>query len=117
MLDTFQSLSLLTLVEIVGPLLLAAGLIWGILRSGRRARRGEQSFAANRARPTEADPPAVREGERTSRRTVFAVGAIVALILIAVVTVGPRLASKSFHEGTAGSPGNPERPNSEPIRK
>ena len=40
MLDTIQGLSLLTIAEIVGPILLAAGLIYGIYNS-RRSRRTE----------------------------------------------------------------------------
>jgi hypothetical protein len=36
MLDTVQSVSLLTVAEIVGPILLAAGLIYGIYHSRRR---------------------------------------------------------------------------------
>jgi hypothetical protein len=36
MLETLQSLSLLTIAEIVGPILLAAGLIYGIYHSRRR---------------------------------------------------------------------------------
>jgi hypothetical protein len=36
MLETIQSLSLLTIAEIVGPILLAAGLIYGIYHSRRR---------------------------------------------------------------------------------
>ena len=40
MLDTIQSLSLLTIAEIVGPILLAAGLIYGIFQTRRR--RGRQ---------------------------------------------------------------------------
>jgi hypothetical protein len=36
MLETVQSLSLLTIVEIVGPILLAAGLVYGIYHSRRR---------------------------------------------------------------------------------
>jgi len=36
MVDTLQSLSLLTLAEIIGPIVLAAGLIYGIYHSRRR---------------------------------------------------------------------------------
>jgi hypothetical protein len=36
MLDTFQGLSLLTLMEIVGPILLAAALAYGVYHSRRR---------------------------------------------------------------------------------
>ena len=35
-LETIQSVSLLTLAEIVGPIVLAAGLIYGIYHSRRR---------------------------------------------------------------------------------
>jgi hypothetical protein len=35
MLETIQSLSLLTILEIVGPIALAAGLIYGIYHSRR----------------------------------------------------------------------------------
>ena len=38
MLETIQSLSLLTLMEIIGPILLGAGLIYGIVHSRRRSR-------------------------------------------------------------------------------
>ena len=36
MLDTLTSISLLTLVEILGPIILAAGLVYGIMHSRRR---------------------------------------------------------------------------------
>ena len=36
MLETLQSLSLLTVMEIIGPIVLAAGLIYGIYHSRRR---------------------------------------------------------------------------------
>jgi hypothetical protein len=36
MLDTLQAMGLLTVAEIVGPILLAAGLIYGIYHSRRR---------------------------------------------------------------------------------
>jgi hypothetical protein len=36
MLETLQSLSLLTLLEIIGPIVLAAALIYGIYHSRRR---------------------------------------------------------------------------------
>jgi hypothetical protein len=45
MLDTVQSVSLLTLVEIVGPVLLAAGLIYGIWHSRRRRPQQPKSKA------------------------------------------------------------------------
>jgi hypothetical protein len=40
MLDTLQGMSLLTIMEIVGPILLAAALIYGIYHSRRR--RGDK---------------------------------------------------------------------------
>ncbi len=40
MLDTLQSLSLLTIAEIVGPIRLGAGLVYGIYHS-RRSRRAQ----------------------------------------------------------------------------
>ena len=36
MLDTIQSVSLLTIAEIVGPILLGAGLVYGMYHSRRR---------------------------------------------------------------------------------
>lgn len=39
MVDTLQSLSLLTIAEIVGPILLAAALIYGISHTRRRRAR------------------------------------------------------------------------------
>jgi hypothetical protein len=39
MLDTLQSMSLLTVMEILGPIILAAGLIYGIYHSRRRRSR------------------------------------------------------------------------------
>ena len=36
MLDTLQAMGLLTVAELVGPILLAAGLIYGIYHSRRR---------------------------------------------------------------------------------
>jgi hypothetical protein len=36
MLDTVQSISLLTIAEIIGPIVLAAALIYGIYHSRRR---------------------------------------------------------------------------------
>jgi len=39
MLDTLQSLSLLTIAEIVGPILLAIALIYGISHTRRRRAR------------------------------------------------------------------------------
>lgn len=38
MLDTLQEMSLLTVLEIVGPILLAAALIYGIYHTRRRRR-------------------------------------------------------------------------------
>jgi hypothetical protein len=43
MLDTLTSVSLLTVVEIVGPIFLAAGLAYGIMHSRRR--RSQQPAA------------------------------------------------------------------------
>jgi hypothetical protein len=40
MLETVQSVSLLTILEIVGPIVLACGLVYGIYHSRRR--RGQQ---------------------------------------------------------------------------
>jgi NhaP-type Na+/H+ or K+/H+ antiporter len=37
-LETIQALSLLTLMEIIGPILLGMGLIYGIVRTRRRSR-------------------------------------------------------------------------------
>jgi hypothetical protein len=37
MLETIQALSLLTLMEIIGPILLGVGLIYGIVQSRRRS--------------------------------------------------------------------------------
>ena len=39
MLDTVQSLSLLTMMEIVGPIVLAIGLIYGIYHGRRRSQQ------------------------------------------------------------------------------
>jgi hypothetical protein len=36
MLETVQSLSLLTILEVIGPILLAAALVYGIYHSRRR---------------------------------------------------------------------------------
>jgi len=38
MLDTIEAVSLLTIMEIVGPILLGAALVYGILMSRRRSR-------------------------------------------------------------------------------
>jgi len=46
MLETLQSLSLLTMMEIIGPILLAAALIYGIYHSRRRRRNGPKSSKA-----------------------------------------------------------------------
>lgn len=45
MLETVQSVSLLTIAEIVGPVLLAAGLVYGIYHSRRRRTRQLKSTA------------------------------------------------------------------------
>jgi hypothetical protein len=41
MLETIQALSLLTLMEIIGPILLGVGLIYGIVQSRRRSAAGK----------------------------------------------------------------------------
>ena len=46
MLETLQSLSLLTLMEIIGPILLAAALIYGIYHSRRRRRNAPKGSKA-----------------------------------------------------------------------
>jgi hypothetical protein len=48
MLETASSLSLLTLMEIVGPILLAAELVYGIMRSRRSHRDKPRADAATR---------------------------------------------------------------------
>lgn len=48
MLESIEAMSLLTLLEIVGPLLLAAGLIYGTLQWSRR-RRGKTEAIRERA--------------------------------------------------------------------
>jgi len=45
MLDTIQAVSLLTLAEIVGPVLLAVGLVYGIWHSRRRRSQQPKSTA------------------------------------------------------------------------
>jgi len=45
MLDTVQGMSLLTLVEIIGPVLLGAGLVYGIWHSRRRRSQQPRSTA------------------------------------------------------------------------
>jgi hypothetical protein len=45
MLDTIQALSLLTLAEIIGPIILGAALIYGVYHSRRR----RSSQPANRS--------------------------------------------------------------------
>lgn len=45
MLDTIQSVSLLTLAEIIGPVALAAGLVYGIWHSRRRRSQQPNSTA------------------------------------------------------------------------
>ena len=40
MLDTTDTISLLTLAEIIGPIILAAALVYGIYRSRRSRRTG-----------------------------------------------------------------------------
>jgi hypothetical protein len=46
MLDTLSAVSLLTIMEVAGPIILAAALIYGIFRSQRRRRRGEPRTTA-----------------------------------------------------------------------
>ena len=41
MLDTIQAMSLLTVMEIIGPIILACALIYGIYHSRRRSRLDE----------------------------------------------------------------------------
>jgi hypothetical protein len=48
MLENLQSLSLLTLMEIVGPILLGIGLIYGIYHSRRRPGQQQQADAATK---------------------------------------------------------------------
>jgi hypothetical protein len=48
MLETSSSLSLLTLMEIVGPILLAAGLVYGNMRSRRSRRERPRADAATK---------------------------------------------------------------------
>jgi hypothetical protein len=48
MLDTLQGISLLTLAEIVGPIVLAIGLIYGIYHSRRRGQRASADAATER---------------------------------------------------------------------
>jgi hypothetical protein len=45
MLDTLHGLGLLTIMEIIGPIILAAALIYGISRSRRRRRQEPRSTA------------------------------------------------------------------------
>ena len=49
--------------------------------------------------------------DRKSRRSVFAVGIVLAICLIMAFTVGPIVASKFFPDDGTGSPGNPTRTN------
>ena len=48
MLDTVQGMSLLTIMEIVGPILLASALIYGIYHSRRRPGQQQQADAATK---------------------------------------------------------------------
>jgi heme exporter protein D len=48
MLDTIQAMSLLAIMEIVGPVLLAAALIYGVYHSRRRRGQQQQADAATR---------------------------------------------------------------------
>jgi FtsZ-interacting cell division protein ZipA len=62
MLDTLQAMGLLTLMEIVGPVVLAAALIYGIMRS-RRGRQTAQANAATRRIYAQEDDLRERVGE------------------------------------------------------
>jgi hypothetical protein len=57
MLETLQSVSLLTAMEIVGPIVLGAGLWYGIIRTRRlsRSRRRAADQATSRLYAQEAD--------------------------------------------------------------
>lgn len=48
MLDTIQGMSLLTIMEVVGPILLGVGLIYGLYHSRRRRGQQQQADAATR---------------------------------------------------------------------
>ena len=49
MLDTLEAMSLLTIIEIVGPIILGGALVYGILMSRRRSRASQaQTDAATR---------------------------------------------------------------------
>jgi hypothetical protein len=50
MLETVQSMSLLALMEILGPLLLAAALIYGISQWARRRRAATQAVSEEATR-------------------------------------------------------------------
>jgi hypothetical protein len=113
MLDTLQSVSLLTMAEILGPVILAAALIYGIMRSRGRQRAREQEAHQKGVEDARRQGAAGAQ-ERHSRAAVFAVGAVIAIVLIAAVIVGPQYASNFFSEGGIGSPGNPQRPGSTP---
>jgi hypothetical protein len=43
MLETVQSMSLLAIMEIVGPVLLAVGLVYGIVQWSRRSRAAKKA--------------------------------------------------------------------------
>jgi len=61
MLETIQAISLLTLMEVVGPVLLGATLAYGILMSRRRSRAAKQRTDA-------ATRNLYREGARKERK-------------------------------------------------
>ena len=61
MLDTIEAMSLLTIMEVVGPILLGAALIYGILMSRRRSQSAKaETDAATRN--------LYREGARQERK-------------------------------------------------
>jgi len=113
MLDSLQAMSLLTMAEIIGPIVLAILLIYGIMRSRGRQRATESEAHAKGVQAAQRQGAAGAR-ERHNRAAVFAVGAVIAVVLIAAVTIGPQFVSNFFHEGGIGSPGNSERPGSTP---
>ena len=62
MLETITSVSLLTLMEILGPILLGLALVYGIVRMRRRSR-------TERAHTDEATRRLYREGARQETRS------------------------------------------------
>ena len=61
MLETIQAMSLLAVMEVLGPILLGAALIYGILMSRRRSR-------ASKAQTDAATRHLYREGARHDRQ-------------------------------------------------